>query len=188
VNAAEAAPSAPQQPVAYGSPFDGLAISPPVPAPPVSLRDYRGDPVTLSEYEARGDAVLLTFLSTDCPGICAQVASGLHESLAAMPAVERRRLEVIAISTDPRHDSRTRVAAFLRRYGRGGRMQYLTGSAVALRRVWREWGISVASEPIEPSGASAVYAIAPSGAVMTQYSAFFTPQQIVHDVKRMAAS
>jgi protein SCO1/2 len=188
VKAAEAAPSTPRQPVAYGSPFDGLAISPPVPAPPVSLRDYRGDRVTLSEYQARGDAVLLTFLSTDCLGICAQVASELHQSLVVMPAVERRRLEVIAISSGPRHDSRTRVAAFLRRYGRAGRMQYLTGSAAQLRAVWREWGLSASSNKVDLSGANAVvYGIAASGAVMTRYSAFFTSQEIAHDIKRMAA-
>jgi hypothetical protein len=62
------------------------------------------------------------------------------------------------------------------------------GSAAQLRAVWREWGLSASSKGVVLSGANAVvYGIAPTGAVMTQYSAFFTPQQIVHDIKRMAA-
>jgi cytochrome oxidase Cu insertion factor (SCO1/SenC/PrrC family) len=188
VSAAQAARSSPEQPVAYGSPFDGVAISPPVPAPPVSLHNYQGDPITLATYSERGDTVLLTFLSADCQADCPAIASGLHQSLAAMPAADARRLEVVVISTNPRRDNPRTVGGFLRRYGLARRTQYLTGSPVQLRPVWREWGISVSSDAVEPSGPNAlVYGIAPSAAVTTRYSAFFTAQQIVHDVKRLAA-
>jgi protein SCO1 len=188
VSAAQAARSAPEQPVAYGSPFDGVAISPPTPAPPVSLDNYRGDPITLAAYSERGDTVLLTFLSADCQGDCPAIASGLRQSLAAMPATDARRLWVVVISTSPRRDNPRMVGGFLRRYGLARRTQYLTGSLVQLRPVWREWGISASSDAVDLSGPNAlVYGIAPSGAVTTRYSAFFTPQQIVHDVKRLAA-
>jgi cytochrome oxidase Cu insertion factor (SCO1/SenC/PrrC family) len=191
VSAAEASTSTtPAQPVAYGSPFDGVAISPPVSAPPVSLRDYRGDPVTLSGYRAQGDTVLLTFLSADCAtsGTCIQIATQLRQSLAAMKPAMRERTEVIAISTAPRLDTRASITAFLRRYGLDGRVQYLTGSAAQLRPVWREWGISAGSTATEVLGADAVvYGIAPTGAVVTRYSAFFTPQEIAHDVRRLTA-
>jgi cytochrome oxidase Cu insertion factor (SCO1/SenC/PrrC family) len=177
---------APPQPVAYDSPFDGLAISPPVPAPPVSLRNYHGDQITLSTYSERGDTVLLTFLSARCPANCAAIASGLHRSVAALPAASARRLEVVVISTNPGRDNPRTVGGFLRRYRLVGRTQYLTGSPVQLRPVWREWGISTSSDAVDLSGPNAlVYGIAPTGAVMTRYSAFFTPQQILHDVKRL---
>jgi cytochrome oxidase Cu insertion factor (SCO1/SenC/PrrC family) len=188
LSAAESTAAAAKQPVAYGSPFDGLAVSPPVPAPPVSLRNSRGDQVTLSDYQARGETVLLTFLSSDCTTVCPAIASGLHQALSAMPDAERRRLQVIAISTDPRGDTRSSVLAFLRRYGLAGTMEYLTGSATELRPVWEEWGVPAGSGAIEQSGATAaVYGIGPTGAVTTQYSAFFTSQQLVHDVKQLAA-
>jgi cytochrome oxidase Cu insertion factor (SCO1/SenC/PrrC family) len=183
VNASE--PATPDQPIAYGSPFDGLAISPPVPAPPVSLRDPRGDVVTLTAFQARGDAVLLTFLQTRCEGECAAVASQLHQALVAMTVGERRRVEVVAISTDPRHDSRAAVAGFVRRYGFHRSMEYLTGSAAQLRPIWREWGVSAGADVANRS--ASVYGIAASGGITTRYSAFFTPQQLVHDVKRLAA-
>jgi cytochrome oxidase Cu insertion factor (SCO1/SenC/PrrC family) len=177
-----------QQPVAYGSPFDGVALSPPVAAPPVSLHNAQGDQITLSQYQGRGDTVLLTFLSDDCAGACVQVASQLHESLRALPAATRRRTEVVVISTDPSHDTRASMTAFLRHYGVPGSMQYLTGSAAQLRPVWREWGISAGSTATEVSGADAVvYGIAPTGAVVTRYSAFFTPQEIAHDVGQLKA-
>jgi protein SCO1/2 len=187
VSASQAAPTSPQQPVTYGSPFDGLAISPPAPAPPVSLDNYQGDPITLAAYSERGDTVLLTFLSADCQADCPAIASGLHQSLTAMPAADARRLQVIVISTNPRRDNPRIVGGFLRRYGLVRRAQYLTGSPKQLRPLWKEWGISASSDAVDLSGPNAlVYGIAPSGAVVTRYSAFFTPQQIVHDVKRLA--
>jgi cytochrome oxidase Cu insertion factor (SCO1/SenC/PrrC family) len=188
LSVAEATESTPPAPVAYASPFDGLALSPPVPAPPISLHNYRGDRVTLSDYQARGDTVLLTFLSSDCTTICPAIASQLHQTLAATPAGERRRLQVIAISTDPGRDTRATMLGFLRRYGLAGTTEYLTGSRAELRPVWREWGMPAGRDAIDLSGANAVvYGITPSGAVITRYSAFFTPQQILHDVKRLAA-
>jgi cytochrome oxidase Cu insertion factor (SCO1/SenC/PrrC family) len=188
LGAGEPKPAAAPQPVAYRSPFDGLAVSPPVPAPPVSLRDYRGHPVTLSDYQAHRDTVLLTFLSSDCTDVCSTIASELHQTLAASPARERRRLRMVAISTDPGRDSRATMLRFLRRYRLVGGAQYLTGSRAELRPVWREWGIPAGPNTVELSGADAVvFGITPSGAVMTRYSAFFTPQQILHDVKRLAA-
>jgi cytochrome oxidase Cu insertion factor (SCO1/SenC/PrrC family) len=181
VSAAEAA--APSDQVAYGSPFDGLALSPPVPAPPVSLTNQQGDRITLSENQARGDAVLVTFLPSRCSAGCAWTATELHRALRAMPAGLRRRLQVVAVSTDPRNDTRATISAFVRRYGLDGSMQYLTGSAAELRPVWREWGIA----PGGGGGTNAVvYGVSPIGAVMTEYSIFFTPQQIVHDVRRLA--
>jgi cytochrome oxidase Cu insertion factor (SCO1/SenC/PrrC family) len=186
VSAAEAA--APSQQVAYGSPFDGLAFSPPVPAPPVSLRNQQGNRITLSGYQTRGDVVLVTFLPSRCSAGCVQIATELHQALAAMPAGLRRRLKVVAISTDPRNDTGATMTAFVRRYGARGSMQYLTGSAAQLRPVWREWGMAAGPGSGSGSGTDAiVYGIAPGGAVTTQYSIFFTPQQIVHDVRRLAS-
>jgi protein SCO1/2 len=174
------------QPVAYGSPFDGLAISPPVPAPPVSLRSYEGNQVSLNQYSQRGEAVLVAFLSTRCPGVCPQIASELHQALVALPFAERRGLQVVAVSTDPHGDTPTSVDAFLRRTGLAGRAQYLIGSFTELSPVWKVWGISGRSDAVDLSGATAlVYGVSASGAVMTSYSAFFTSQQLVHDVKHL---
>jgi cytochrome oxidase Cu insertion factor (SCO1/SenC/PrrC family) len=193
VAAAALATSAPAQspiaqPVAYGSPFDGQAISPPVPAPPISLRNYLGDPVTLSQYQ--GQAVLVTFVSTRCPAVCALIASELRQAFRAMPRGERRRLQIIAVSVDPRSDTPTTVGAFLRRAGitRTPTMHYLIGSRAQLRPIWREWGLSGrggAGEMLNP--VAVIYGISAAGEVMTSYSEFFTPQQIVHDAKRLEA-
>jgi cytochrome oxidase Cu insertion factor (SCO1/SenC/PrrC family) len=186
VSAAEAA--GPRQQVAYGSPFDGLAFSPPVPAPPLPLSNQRGDRITLSGYQTRGDVVLVTFLSSRCSARCVQIATQLHEALAAMPAGLRSRVQVAAISTDPRNDTRASMTAFVRRYGVRDSIQYLTGSAAQLRPVWRAWGIPAGPGAGRVSGMDAVvYGVAPRGAVTTQYSLFFTPQEIVHDVRRIAS-
>ena len=174
------------QPVAYGSPFDGEAISPPVSAPPISLRNYVGVPVNLSQYQ--GQAVLLTFVYSHCETVCAQITSELGQALTAMPPTERHRVQIIAVSVDPRGDTPASIAAFLRRSGirRTARMQYLIGSVTRLRPIWREWGLSggaSAGQILNPD--AAVYGISAAGEVMTSYSEFFTPQQIIHDAKRL---
>jgi cytochrome oxidase Cu insertion factor (SCO1/SenC/PrrC family) len=192
VSAAWGATSTPSnsqpQPVAYGSPFDGVPLSLPVTAPPVALHNAKGQQITLGQYEARGDTVLMTILSADCSGTCTQVPTQLQQSLAAMPLSERSRVDVIARSTGPKGDTRASTTAFLGRYGLTGRMRYLAGSAAQLRPVWREWGLPVASTATDVTDADAVvYGIVATGAVMNRYSAFFTPKQILHDVKQLQA-
>jgi cytochrome oxidase Cu insertion factor (SCO1/SenC/PrrC family) len=174
------------QPVAYGSQFDGLAVSPPVPAPPTSLPNYQGQQVSLNQYPERGEAVLVAFLSTRCRSVCPQIASELDQALVTMSPSERRRLQLVAVSTYPYGDTPASVEAFLREYGLAGSTQYLTGSPGELSPIWREWGISRRSDAPDVSGATPlVYGISAGGAVMTRYSTFFTPQQIVHDVKHL---
>jgi protein SCO1/2 len=180
-------PNVAPQPLAAASPFDGQAITPPVLAPPISLRNYLGDPINLGQYQGREQAVLLTFLYTHCPTVCAAVASELRRTLAVMPPSERNRLQIVAVTLDPQNDSSVSIAALLKRSGMTGRMQYLTGSASQLTPIWTQWGITGTSAPDRLDTNSIMYGITPSGEVMTSYSAYFTPQEMLHDVKLLEA-
>jgi cytochrome oxidase Cu insertion factor (SCO1/SenC/PrrC family) len=182
-------PNVKPQPIAAPSPFDGLPISPPTPAPPVSLLNYRGEPVSLSQYQVRGQAVLLTFLDTHCPTVCLAAAAEFRRTLVVMPPSERRRLQIVAVSLDPGSDSAASVAAFLKHAGMTGRMQYLIGSPGQLAPIWTEWGVSGQhGRPRDRLDSSSImYGIAATGQVMTRYSAYFTPRELVHDVGRLEA-
>ena len=59
-----------------------------------------------------------------------------------MPAAERDRAQVIAVSADPGRDTRATMAAFLRRYRLAARTEYLTGSLADMQSVWRAWGLA----------------------------------------------
>jgi protein SCO1/2 len=169
----------PVQPVAPVTPFEGQVINPPTLAPPIALSDDRGRPVSLSQYAQEGKAVLLTFLTSHCADGCPLVAE-LRRTLAAMAPAERGRLALVAVSADPRGDTPANVAAFLRHQDMVGRLQYLIGSAAQLRPVWSEWNLADAQ-----AGIAVIYGISAGGEAVTRYSSFFSPSELVHDVKRL---
>lgn len=170
-----------------GQGFYGTLALPSKPAPPIHLRNYLGQPVTLSEY--RGRAVLVTFLYTNCPDVCPLITAKLRASLDMLGA-EARTVQVIAVSVDPRGDTPTSVARFLRAHGMVGRMQYLIGSPSRLAATWRAWSVGSTRDANQPqlvSHSALIYGITAGGDVRTIYPDSFEPSQIVHDVPRLAA-
>lgn len=172
---------------APGSGYFGTLALPAKQAPPIHLRNYLGQPVTLSEY--RGKAVLVTFLYTHCPDICPLIASNLRVTLNMLGA-RASQAQIIAVSVDPRGDTPASVADFLRIHGMLGRMQYLIGSATELARTWAAWKVGAKPEIGQPdlvAHSALIYGISASGTLTTIYPATFEPSQIVHDVPKLAA-
>jgi protein SCO1 len=171
--------------------YSGLAVSQTKAAPPLALDNYLGSPVNIASY--RGKAVLVTFIYTHCPDVCPLIVSHLHTALTEMPATERRQVQIIAVSVDPRGDRRTNVANFLATHEMTGRMQYLIGSAGALRAVWSGWGIAdqaeaTAGNPDLVAHSALIYGITAHGRIAVVYPANFTPREIVHDAPVLARS
>ncbi len=165
----------------------GAVADPPRPAAPLILRDSLGHRIDIRRY--RGRAVLVTFLYTHCPDVCPLIAGNLHTALVRLgPAA--RRVQLVAVSTDPIGDTPRTVAAFLASHELTGRMEYLIGSAAQLSRVWRTWGIASQRDPHNPelvAHSALIYGISGSGDVTTLYPSNFTPDQIVHDVPILAS-
>lgn len=179
-------PGGAQQVPASGG-WDGTLALPARQAPPIELRNYLGAPVTMSQY--RGKAVLVTFLYTHCPDVCPLITSNLRVALNKLGA-QASRVQVIAVSVDPRGDTPAAVAAFLRAHGMTGRMQYLIGSAAELARTWAAWEVGSRPEVGQPdlvAHSALIYGVTAGGALKTIYPATFEPEQIVHDVPRLAA-
>jgi protein SCO1/2 len=168
--------------------YRGGVVSPVKAAPPISLDNYFGQHITLNQY--REKVVLVTFLYTHCPDVCPLIASSLKTTEAKLgPAANK--VQAIAVSVDPRGDTRKSVADFLKARGMTGKMQYLLGSAGQLGRVWSAWNVGSqrdASNPELVAHSALVYGITASGKLKTIYSANFNPDEIVHDVPLLAAS
>jgi protein SCO1 len=163
-------------------------LSPPRPAPPLALKNYLGQPVSVDAY--RGRAVLVTFLYTHCPDICPLVTSNLRVAQGLMGPAVAAKAQVIAVSVDPRGDTPGAVAAFLARHRMTGRMQYLVGSAGQLARVWSAWGVGSERDAQQPelvNHSGLVYGITASGRQTTIYAANFQPVDIAHDVPLLAS-
>jgi protein SCO1/2 len=180
-------PAGAQQSAAGHGYFGTLAL-PAEPAPPIHLRNYLGQPVTLGAY--RGKAVLVTFLYTHCPDICPLITSNLRVALNMLGA-RASQAQIIAVSVDPRGDTPASVADFLRAHGMVGRMQYLIGSAAELARTWAAWKVGAKPEVGQPdlvAHSALIYGVSASGRLTTIYPATFDPSQIVHDVPKLAAA
>jgi protein SCO1 len=169
--------------------FDAQGLFTPVAtAPPLALRNYLGQPVNIDSY--RGKAVLVTFLYTNCPDVCPLITSNLRVAQNLMGPSVSSKVQMIAVSVDPRGDTPKAVAAFLARHEMTSRMQYLIGSASQLARVWKAWGVGSERDAQQPqfiNHSGLIYGITASGKRMTVYDASFQPAEIAHDVPLLAA-
>src|SRR5436190_10081448 len=166
--------------------FDGAVANPPKPAPALRLRDSTGRPFDLAGL--RGKVVLVTFLYVHCPDVCPLITGNLHTAIKQL-GPEASRVQLVAVSTDPRGDTPKTVKRFLAAHQVTGEMRYLIGSKAALGRVWKSWGIVSRpdrSSPDKVEHSALIYGIGASGMVTTLYPANFKPAQIVHDVPLLA--
>jgi protein SCO1/2 len=170
-----------------GDGFYGTLALPAKQAPPIHLRNYLGQPVTLSQY--RGKAVLVTFLYANCPDVCPLIASNLRVALNMLGRRDSE-VQVLAVSVDPRGDTAANVARFVADHEMTGRMQYLIGSASELAPTWAAWNVGSERDVGQPqliSHSALVYGISASGKLTTIYPATFEPSEIAHDVPLLAA-
>lgn len=169
------------------TPFAGSVASPPEQAPPLQLRNYRGEKVNIVSY--RGKAVLVTFIYTHCPDVCPLITSNFRVAQALLGS-QSSKVQIVAVSVDSRGDTPKTVARFLATHRMTGRMQYLIGSSKELAHVWKEWGVGSERDAHSPGlveHTGLVYGISASGKVMTLYPGNYKPAEIAHDVPLLAA-
>jgi cytochrome oxidase Cu insertion factor (SCO1/SenC/PrrC family) len=131
------------------------------------------------------------FLYTKCPDVCPIIASNLGLALNLMGSAKASRVQVVAVSVDPRGDTPKSVEVFLKRHGMTGRMQYLIGSTHELARVWKAWGVGSEQDAQQPQlvdHTGLVYGVSASGKITTLYAANLLPREIVHDAPLLASS
>jgi protein SCO1 len=166
--------------------FQGAVANPPKPAPPLRLRDSTGKRLDLATL--RGRAVLVTFLYVHCPDVCPLITGNLHTALKQL-GPQASRVQVVAVSTDPKGDTPKSVKSFLAKHQVTGEMRYLLGSKSQLQNVWKAWGVVARpdrSDPEKVEHSAPIYGISASGKITTLYPSNFAPSQIVHDVPILA--
>jgi protein SCO1/2 len=170
--------------------FEGLALNPRLPAPPLStLRNYDGTSFNLSSD--RGKAVFVTFLYAHCPDVCPLIASNLHNAYAKMTPAMRGRVAIVTVSVDPHGDTAKAVAAFVRQHELTGEARYLIGSAKQLGPVWEAWKVGSQKDSSNPelvNHSALIYGVSATGKLTTIYPANFEPSQIIHDVPGLLGS
>jgi protein SCO1/2 len=170
--------------------LQGGLVKPPTAEPPLKLDNSLGQPVNIADY--RGKAVLVTFIYDHCPDICPLIVSNLHAAQKQL-GPDADKLQIIAVSVDPKGDTPKTVKAFLADHQMTGKMQYLIGSRDDLENTWTDWHIitkdsSKKGDPDAVEHSALIYGITGSGELKTVYPANFKPQQVVHDVPILASS
>ena len=141
-----------------------LSPAPAGAAPGFTLTDQDGRVLSLSGF--RGRAVVLEFMDSRCTGICPLVS---REFIDAYHDLGRAggRVVFVAVNVNQRYDRVADVLAYSRAHELSAipGWYFFTGSGDALRAVWREYGIAVASSG--PGGdlvhTATVYFIGPHG-------------------------
>jgi protein SCO1 len=127
----------------------------------VRLTDARGG--VLDTQALRGRAYAVTFLYTHCPDVCPLIGAELRAALARLgPAAQH--VAVVAITVDPRGDTRKAVEAWLRRHHEPANFHYLIGSERELAPVWRAY-MAAPQLPGDPTSAhtASIWLVDPSG-------------------------
>jgi protein SCO1/2 len=106
------------------------------PAPRIRLDDAQGG--AFDTRSLAGKPFLVTFLYANCPDVCPLIGAQLRETLARL-GPDARRVGVVAVSVDPRHDTAEAVRVWLRRQREPAQFRYLIGSEQELAPVWRAW-------------------------------------------------
>jgi protein SCO1 len=167
--------------------FQGEVLKPRLPAPETTLPNYTGQPVSLGSL--RGKPLLVTFLYTHCPDVCPLIASNLGVALKELGPKASDRVNIVAISVDPKGDTPATVAKFLSDRDMNGKMDYLIGDAKQLGPVWEAWNVGSEAEATNPefvAHSALVYGVSSRGKLVTIYPANFKPSQIVHDLPKLA--
>jgi cytochrome oxidase Cu insertion factor (SCO1/SenC/PrrC family) len=108
-------------------------------APDFQLVSYRGRVVRMSAQ--RGNVVVLTFLDTDCHDQCPVIASILGRGMPKLAPALRAHAEAIAVSVNPRVDTRKSISMFLAQRHASRALEFLVGSLPKLRSVWSAYHI-----------------------------------------------
>jgi protein SCO1/2 len=161
--------------------FAGPTIAHPQIAPDFALRDQHGRVVRLAGQ--RGKVVMITFLYTHCPDVCPLTAAHVNQVLGSLGS-RRSNVAVLAITVDPKGDTRPSVAAFVRSHRLRPQFHYLTGSTKALERVWRVYNVSAVRKGAgDVDHTLYVLLLDRSGKSRVLFDSLAKPAAMVHDVK-----
>ncbi len=125
------------------SAYRGSIPPPGIHAPDFTLRDYRGQRVTMSKL--RGVVVLLSFVDSKCTQKCPIVTSVIAQAMKQLPANARHRVVALLMSVDPKVDTALSIRRFLARR-RALDLSYLVGPVRDMQPIWKAYGILAATD------------------------------------------
>jgi len=161
-----------------GGAFAGAVRPPGARAPEFRLRDQDGRPVSMADY--RGRTVVMTFVYSTCEDTCPAQVQSIRGALDRLG----RDVPVLAVSVDPRNDTRARARRFLLEQHVTGRVRFVLGSERELAPVWRGYGIAPQRGELDHS--AYVVLVDRAGRQRIGFpAARLTPEDLARDLRRL---
>jgi protein SCO1 len=135
-----------------------------VPAPTMKLEDAATGR-TFDTASLAGKPYMVTFLYTHCPDVCPLIGAEMQAALRELGPLAKKT-EVVALSVDPRGDTRSAVQAWLKVHREPANFHYLIGSEAELQPYWNAWhvGPQIAGDP-DSSHTAVIYPIDRQGRI-----------------------
>jgi protein SCO1/2 len=136
----------------------------------------------------RGRYVLVTFLYVHCTDVCPLIAQNLNAALRRLGPV-RNRVRVLAVSVDPRGDTRAAVRRYIAARGLLPQFRYLIGSKAQLAKVWKAWNVIAVREGADQVDHVAYTALVdPTGKQRVLYDSKVTAAEVLHDLRKLMSA
>lgn len=170
------------------SPFRGGALPAGVSgraAPRFALDDAHGGRVDTRRLQGR--PYVVTFLYVDCKDVCPLIGSELKQALTQL-GPRGRDVAALAVSADPRGDTRGAVRRWLAKMRMPANFHYLIGTDEQLQPVWRSHYAAPQPRGNPDSEHSAsIWLIDRHGHWRTKFSGGVpvAPADIAHDLRRL---
>ncbi len=123
-------------------PLTGISV----PAPSFTLRDQNGKPMSLTDY--RGEPVVLSFNDDECVDLCTLLAQDVRVANKDLgPAA--KKIAFVSINANPYYPSITSVREWTDEHGLGtaSNWHFGTGSASELMAVAEKYGVPIGLDP-----------------------------------------
>ena len=136
------------------------------PAPPFTLTDQFGQPVSLDSL--RGKVVLLAFNDSECTTICPLTTAAMLAAKAKLGAAGSR-VQLLGIDANPKATSLEDVLSYSQLHGMLHAWHFLTGSLPQMERVWKAYGVEAAIQGGQIAHTPALFVIDPQGRLAKLY-------------------
>lgn len=129
--------------------YRGSVLSKHFEKPGLVLPDTSGKPFDLRGRTA-GRSVLLFFGYTSCPDVCPTTMGDIGVAMAKLPAAERKKIDVVFVSTDPERDTPEVLRTWLDSMGTD--FIGLTGDLAAVKAAALTVGVAVQDPMVNADG------------------------------------
>lgn len=96
-------------------PYHGVGLDPARPRPSFTLTDTAGKQFAFGTRTA-GRPTLLFFGYTNCPDVCPTTMADIHTALTKIPVALQKKVYVVFVSTDVKHDTGPIIARWLQNF------------------------------------------------------------------------